>query len=178
MKKLWLLLMPALLIAAGVVTNETDTSTIDKIVFQWTNNASGTTTGVTANRYTGAIGRVIFDPGSTAPSDNYDLVINDQNSYDILNGRGANLDSVTTTQVDSIFGAIANSKLTIVVTNAGNAKTGTVVVYIVPSTDCDNGVSTVSDTTGLYELGKLYFYTGDSTLYIGNGTDLTKVDNL
>ncbi len=173
-----LLLLPALLFASGVVINETSTSTIDKIVFQWTSNSAGTVTGTTTSRYTGAVGRIVFDPGTPAPSDNYDIAIYDQNSYDILNSRGLNKDSVATSQIDSMFSSVANSKLTFVVVNAGDSTSGSVALYVVPTTYATNGIASVDDTTDLCELGKTYFYTGDSTLYLGNGAGLTPISDL
>lgn len=171
---LFLLLLPALLYAAGVTINETNTDTIDKIVFAWTSDSTGTVTGTTAARYTGAVGRVIFDPGAPAPSNNYDVAIYDQNSYDILKSRGYNKDSLTTSQIDSMFSAVANSKLMLVVVNAGDSTSGVVTLYIIPTTS-DESISSVDDTTGLKTLGKLYYYTGDSTLYIGTGTGLSQI---
>jgi formylglycine-generating enzyme len=173
---LLLLLLPALLYAAGVTINETNTDTIDKIVFAWTSDSTGAVTGTTTARYTGAVGRVIFDPGAPAPSDNYDVAIYDQNSYDILKSRGYNKDSLTTSQIDSMFSAVANSKLMLVVVNAGDSTSGVVTLYIIPTTS-DESVTSVDDTTGLKTLGKLYYYTVDSTLYIGTGTGLSQIAN-
>jgi len=105
-RMLFVLFLPALLYSAGVTINETNTDTIDKIVFAWTSDSTGTVTGTTTARYTGAVGRVIFDPGAPAPSDNYDIAIYDQNSYDILANRGLNKDSLATSQIDSMFSAV------------------------------------------------------------------------
>lgn len=153
MKRIILILLIPVLCFAGVTITESSSSTLKKITFAWYSNASGAASGATTARYTGVVARVIFDPdGTDIPSDNYDVVINDQNSYDILNGRGANRDSVTNTYIDSSFSAIVNSKLTISVTNGGALKRGQVFIYISPDSYGATYTTNVPDDTTLQDV--------------------------
>lgn len=108
-----------------------------KIVFDWlSDDSAGTVTATTSNKYNGLLVRAIFDPdaGDTQPSDAYDVVVNDADGYDLLNGLGANLSqsvNVYKTQVDGLT-CVLSSTLTLSVSGAGNAKGGVVVLYIMP----------------------------------------------
>lgn len=123
---------------AGTVTKvETGIGNVYKIKFAWTSASTGAADGTTAKAYSGTLMRVRFEPGTSTsqPTASYDVVVNDSDSIDILNGIGANLANdanadytpVTTTKVEN---AVAESKLTLGVTNAGDTKTGTVYLWI------------------------------------------------
>jgi hypothetical protein len=105
---------------------------VKKITFDWTSDAAGDATETTTNAYTGELLRFVTVPdGVSAPTDDYDIVINDEDSTDVLIGAGANRDTANTEQViASSLGAVANDKLTIVVSNAGNTKKGKAYLYI------------------------------------------------
>lgn len=105
---------------------------IDKIVFLWTSDdTAGTATAVTANKYTGELIRFITDPGDVAPTDNYDIVITDSDGYDVLHGAGLNRDTANTEQVlAASLGCCFDTVLTLAISNAGNAKTGKIFLYI------------------------------------------------
>jgi len=113
------------------VTEETN-GHIKKIAFVWTSDADGKATKTTLNSYSGEIIRLVTVPDETdAPDDNYDVVINDEDSTDILMGAGANRDTANTEQVlASSLGCVANDQLSLSITNAGNKKKGTVYLYI------------------------------------------------
>lgn len=121
-------------LATGVAVTEETFSTMSKITFSWTSNASGAASGATTNNYSGVIYRVVFEPGSSAtqPTDLYDVTLTDDDGIDILDGAGGDLSNATTDQLQGLIGvsAVANSKLTLTVLNAGNSKTGTVIVYL------------------------------------------------
>ena len=54
-----------------------------------------------------------------------------KDEQDVLMGAGANRDTADTEQVlASLLGYVANDKLTLNVSSAGNAKKGTTIVYI------------------------------------------------
>lgn len=80
--------------------------------------------------------RMTTVPGATAPTDNYDITITTDDGEDILGGEGANRDTSTS---ETVTPAVGNAyqypsfrtKLTINISNAGNAKTGTVILYFV-----------------------------------------------
>lgn len=105
---------------------------IRKIKFAWTSDASGDATGTTTKSYTGELLRLITVPdGTSAPTDDYDITITDEDGVDVLIGQGANRDTANTEQViASSLGCVANDKLTLTVANAGNAKKGTVYLYV------------------------------------------------
>lgn len=120
--------------ATGVTVTEEIFSTMSKITFSWTSNASGAASGSTTMDYSGVIYRVVFEPGSgaTQPTNLYDITLTDDDGIDILDGAGGDLSNTTTEQLQGFIGvsAVANSKLTLAVSNAGNSKTGTVIVYL------------------------------------------------
>jgi hypothetical protein len=109
-----------------------DPNPVKKIIFDWTSDAAGDATGTTTNAYTGELLRFITVPdGVSAPTALYDVVINDEDSTDALIAAGANRSATVTEQViASSLGAVANDKLTIVVSNAGNTKKGKAYLYI------------------------------------------------
>ncbi len=119
---------------AGTVTITEETfGTVKKVKFAWTSDAAGAADGTTAKVYSGEILRLITVPGAggVAPTDLYDVAVNDEDAMDILMGAGANRSNVNTQQVlASSLGCVANDKLTLAVTNAGAAKNGTVYLYI------------------------------------------------
>lgn len=121
---------------AGTVTiDEEGYSTIKKIAFAWTSAADGTATGTTTDAYSGEVLRLVTKPGAGGdqPTDLYDVVINDQDTVDVLSGVGANRSNTVTEQAVSLapaLGVVANDKLSLSVSGAGNAKSGTAILYI------------------------------------------------
>ena len=105
---------------------------VQKIAFTWVSAADGTATGQTTNPYTGEVIRLVTVPsGATAPTDDYDVIVNDEDTTDVLMGAGADRDTANTEQVlASSLGCVANDKLTLEIANAGDAKGGTVYLYI------------------------------------------------
>jgi hypothetical protein len=64
------------------------------------------------------------NPGATAPTANYDIVLNDPESYDVLEAVGANRHTTTTEKVQIVYSGTAvnppvaiSDTLTLVVTN-------------------------------------------------------------
>lgn len=121
------------LVGTIAYTEET-VGSVKKISIAWTSDASGNASGLaTTNTYNGALHRLVTVPGAAgaAPTDNYDVTILDQDSTDVLMGAGIDRDTANTEQVlATSLGAVANDTLSIVVANAGNAKSGTVYLYI------------------------------------------------
>ena len=121
----------------GTVTVSEETiSHIKKISFDWLSVNGGGDAGkavkTTEKTYTGEIIRLVTDPGATAPSDNYTVTVLDEDGVDVLMGAAvANRDTANTEQVlASSLGCVANDKLTLSISGAGNAKNGTIHVYI------------------------------------------------
>jgi hypothetical protein len=109
-------------------------SQLAEVKFDWTSASDGTASGMTSVAYTGQLLRAVFDPGASAsqPTDAYDVVITDKYGADMLAGAGANLSNaanVYKSQSDGLS-CMDNSKLTLSVSNAGDTKSGSVIIYI------------------------------------------------
>ena len=126
--------------AGTLVTTYSETRTVKKVVLDWLSDASGDCTGNTV-ALSGQILRVVFvpDSGGTAPTNLYDVVLNDADSLDVLAGLGANLSNTTSTQVVPVVtnGTAGNMApmavdgiLSLAVSNGGNAKGGQVILYM------------------------------------------------
>lgn len=117
-----------------VVITEEPYGKLQKVKWAWTSTSGGAAGDATAHAYTGVIVRFLAVPGTAGdqPSDQFDVVINDEDGYDILAGQGANLSNASNTTVVSGMGAVANDRLTLAVTNAGDANTGACILYIDP----------------------------------------------
>lgn len=119
-----------------VVITEEIFGPVKKISFAWTAGTGvdeGLATKTTEKAYSGEIIRLVTVPGSDgdAPTDNYDVVINDEDTTDVLMGAGADRDTANTEQIlASFLGCVANDKLSLSITNAGDTKKGTVYLYI------------------------------------------------
>lgn len=120
--------------AGTVVTTEIIHRPVKKVVFTWTSSAGGAADAVTTEFFTG---RIIYaaqlpDGGGTQPTDLYDVTVTDADGVDVLKGLGADLSNAAATyKADSDgLGAVVESKLTLAVTNAGNAKGGKTILYI------------------------------------------------
>lgn len=119
---------------AGTVTlTETNrVSRVKKIKWAWTSTAGGAADKVTSGKYYGRVVALVTIPagGGSAPSLNYDITVTDAETYDVMQGAGANRsDTATETAVPTAY-SVAFGALTINVTNAGNAKSGTAILYI------------------------------------------------
>lgn len=108
---------------------------IRKIKLSWlSDDAAGTvagTVGAIPEKVQGLIQRVVTVPGSPAPTDLYDIVLNDANGADVMNGALANR---STSAVENINvagqGIRVSDFLTMVIANAGNAKRGSLILYV------------------------------------------------
>ena len=118
---------------AQVVTlteSSSESSPLQKIKWVWTSTDAGAVSSATTNKYTGEIVRLVTIP-SDGPTDNYDVTVLDSDSADVLMGAGANRDTTNTEQVlASSLGVVYDSALTLTIANAGDAKSGTTIVYI------------------------------------------------
>jgi len=123
----------------GTVTvTEERVGSVKKILFDWLSENGGANAGkaqkTTTYAYNGLLERVVFvpDSGATQPTDAYDVEVQDEDGYDVLVGLGANLSNAAAVQKahKDGLGAVANDKLTVVVTSAGDAKGGVVILYL------------------------------------------------
>ena len=108
-----------------------------KVTATWTSDSSGDVNGVEKVDIRGTIQAIVTDPSATAPSANYDVVINDDEGIDVAGGLLANRHTSTTERVVPFetIGTLTDvnryvhGPLDIVVSNAGAAKIGDVVIY-------------------------------------------------
>jgi len=150
MKRIFLITLAALLIpsivwAAGTVTvtnqrqNAHDNSY--SVVFTWVADGSGNADATAYFPYGAYITRVVTDPGTTAPTPDYDITLTDVDSYDVMGGTLADRHTTTTQQVvptvhsdgtNTIFGAVhVQGAVTINISSAGAAGNGTVRLYVI-----------------------------------------------
>lgn len=104
-----------------------------KCSLAWTSDASGNVSANTASVRRGRLANVKYIPGTSSlqPTDLYDVTIADSDGADILIGGGANLSNVTPTiAIPNVI--IEAGLITPSISNAGNAKSGTIVLYIGP----------------------------------------------
>lgn len=126
------------LMAAGTVTmtsarSGTATPGIMKYTIAWTSDAAGAVNGNTLAIRTGRIIKAEIVPasGGTQPTDLYDLELQDGRDVDLLAGAGAN-QSNAAAEI-ALFNPplyVDDASLELVVANAGNAKGGTVLVWV------------------------------------------------
>lgn len=130
---------------------------VRKVKFAWTSDAAGAVNGIKTDGtgsptivgvaaapafISGTIVGVTFIPSaSAAPTALYDVTLKDDEGVDVLAGQGADLSATVTTRVKpgqsfkdgtttSLDPIPIDDVLELVVTNAGNAKQGTVVLYL------------------------------------------------
>ena len=129
--------------STGVVTVTDQTLGVVKLIkYDWVTGSSsqtGEATGASSEYYNGEIIEFVTIPDSTAaPAANYDITVTDGNSIDVLLGYGANRHTSSTEYIvrgttgtySKPLGWVANSLLTINVTNAGTEKRGIAYLYI------------------------------------------------
>lgn len=116
-------------------------SDVVKHTFDWISDGSGAATVPSGIPVSGEIKRVVFDPGSAAPTASYDVTLTDEHGIDVLAGQGADLHETNSSSVCpgtpikdgttvGVVPTVVDGVLTLNVTNAGDTKTGKVVVYV------------------------------------------------
>lgn len=115
------------------------TKRVKKIKVAWTGSASdGTVPSLSIPMY-GYLLKVVTDPGSTAPTDNYDIALGDPDdaSFDALGGALADRDTTSTEQVYPVkSGAVtpyflAGTYTLSISNNSTHSATGTIYFYLV-----------------------------------------------
>ena len=102
---------------------------ITRHTVSWTSDASGDM-DAGAFHANGLIRRVVTNPGAGPPTDNYDVVVNDEDGVDVMAAGLANRDTANSEQVISDPPVAVAGTIDPVVSNAGNATSGTIVFYI------------------------------------------------
>ena len=133
-----LLLLGVLSPAQAVGTLSVTGPTNGLITIAWTSSAGGAVSGNSFTVPNAQIKQVKYVPGSggSQPTDLYDITLTDADGLDLLGGTGANLSNAaaalfTDLNVWIVLPAAANT-VDLVVANAGNAKSGTVYLLLVP----------------------------------------------
>lgn len=96
---LCLMLVPSLAMAASSATTTIryDVNGEKVVVINWTTDTDGSFSNYTTTEPLNCrVDAVTTDPGSTAPTDNYDITLVDKDSLDLLQARGANRDTANT----------------------------------------------------------------------------------
>jgi hypothetical protein len=123
--------------AGSITTTTSRLGAYTKYSLAWLSDASGNVSANSVSVKTGELIQVTFIPGTggTQPSDAYDMTIADVNGVDVLGGGGANLSQTTITTVACPISTyfrrhFEEGTLTPSISNAGNAKTGTIVILV------------------------------------------------
>jgi len=116
-----------------------DTAIGTVIEFQWVADGDGNFTAtVTKQPVEGYAVKAITNPGATAPADNYDITITDEDGVDVMGGALADRDTTTSEEVvpkfsaQNVYGAKrVHGFLTVTITNITNADAnGTIKLFI------------------------------------------------
>jgi hypothetical protein len=126
-------------------TYEREVGGIARVIAAWTSDGSGDASGTTGVRVCGRLVKAVTDPGSAAPTDNYDVTITDDEGVNVLTacqtGLGNRdaatseetyflvLDAAGTPLAQSVHPVVC-STLTFAVANAGASKTGQIILYV------------------------------------------------
>jgi len=111
-----------------------------------TDDSLGTASGVTTRPINGELVKVVTIPGDAEPSDNWDLAITDEHGLNVLAGcqNVAALGTRDTANTEQTYLQLLNAdetavgiaaypvcadRLTVAVANAGNSKSGRIVLY-------------------------------------------------
>ena len=141
------LLLPCLIMAAGTATQTYSTvyssegnTNLSTLTFAWTSDATGDVISTTSTTITDQIAgkyvvMAVTSPDTTAPTASYDITITDANNADIMGGKLADRSATLSEQVSPYIGALYGKRpvsgaLTLNVSNAGDAKSGTVILYL------------------------------------------------
>lgn len=132
-----LLLVLALFLAAPhpQAAGSTTVSASNRVyTVQWTSDGSGAVSAHTFTIRRGTIAQVKVIPGSggVQPTDMYDVTVLDANGIDILAGNGMNLSNAAAALLIDIDVLTEESPFDVVVANAGAAKQGTVMIWLLP----------------------------------------------
>jgi len=117
-----------------------------KVIADWTSDsATGAVTGTTGNVICGELVKSITDPGAAAPTDDYDITITDEEGANVLTPCQLTLADRDTATIEQRYHLILDAagtplaqarhpvvcdRLTIAIANAGNSKTGQLVLFI------------------------------------------------
>jgi hypothetical protein len=86
------------------VTPYANTDTMQVVKVQFTPGVAGTfLSAIPFGNF--FLHKIAINPGATAPTDNYDIYLKDENGIDLLGGAGVDRDTVNSEQVYPIYGS-------------------------------------------------------------------------
>lgn len=117
----------------------------NKITISWTSATGGAVScdiaatfaaaqapnGPKPKKLKGFIARVVTNPGATAPTDDYDIALNDEDGVDVMATTLNNRDTATSEQVIPSDPPFIDGELSLAITAAGDEKTGEIVIYMI-----------------------------------------------
>lgn len=126
--------------SSHTLTSTHDIGGLRRIVTDWTADDTDASIPTLAIGFQGRIVRLITDPGSTAPTSNYDITLVDGNGVDQLQGGGANRHTSNTEEVLIVYSGTNihpvvwdQQPLTVTLANnAVNSATGTITIDYEP----------------------------------------------
>jgi hypothetical protein len=103
------------------------------VSWSWTSDSSGDVSGTDTDAISGRAYRWVTNPGSTAPTANYDIVVNDSDAADVSAGVLADRHTSNTEQAYPAANTyhIFDGALSLVVSNAGATKEGVLTMYYI-----------------------------------------------
>ena len=124
MKKVWLSLVLVLLMAGQALAAGTCTAssavqaTVTVVTATCTADSSdGSYPSTSLGSYRGWIVLAETNPGTTGPTDNYDIVINNANGVDVMGGSLANRDTTNSERATPAINGWVDGALTLAVSN-------------------------------------------------------------
>ena len=116
------------------ITQDSVEYPLQKIQWDWLSASDGTVSSAASGWYCGKIVKVSLasDSGGTAPTNGYDVTIEDGDGLDVLSGNGADVTAAATVYINDPTKMlwVRSGTLTLKVTNAGDAKGGVVTMLI------------------------------------------------
>lgn len=122
---------------------------VKKVILDWTSDASSGAVSGTTRKIVGRLIKATTDPGSTAPSDDYDITLTDEYGVNILTACQSDLTNRDTANSEETYFLVKDAAagtplaqsvhpvvcgpLTIAIASAGNSKLGQLVLYIATS---------------------------------------------
>ncbi len=124
-------------VTGTIAVTTSEDGPLSKYSCAWTSAAGGTVTECGVTLKAGQLVQVIMTPGATTPTDDYDVTLLTEDGEDDLLGGGGTDCSNTLTKVVGLGPGAGDLPIWIpsgtywpTVANAGNAKTGTIDIYI------------------------------------------------
>lgn len=120
---------------------------LSKVLVDWTSDSATGAVSGTTRKIVGKLIKAVTDPGAAAPSDDYDIALTDEEGVDVLGNVQSTLANRDTANSEEVYFLVKDAAgtplaqsvhpvvcdtLTVAVTNAGNSKTGQIILYYQP----------------------------------------------